>query len=76
MGRSRPGLVDQSGRYLVRQLERFRTGSRGSHPQDVFGQQMMPIVKSTLTSREDSVDVATYLGSLRNAADSGETGAQ
>lgn len=63
-----PGLVAQSGSYLVRQLEHFRTGLRGTHPDDLFGQQMVPIVESSLTSRQDAVDVATYIGTLRNGS--------
>jgi len=32
----------------VRQIENFRTGLRGGHPSDVFGQQMRPIVTAIL----------------------------
>jgi len=59
-----PTLVGQSGPYMIRQLEHFRTGLRGADPEDVFGQQMAPIVRKTLTSRQDSADVVAYIESL------------
>jgi cytochrome c oxidase subunit 2 len=65
-----PSLVDQDGEYLVRQLENFRTGVRGSHPSDVFGQQMRPIVAASLMSPGDAVDVVAYIATLRNGASS------
>lgn len=64
-----PALIGQSGPYMVRQLEHFRTGLRGSDPADVFGQQMAPVVRNTLTSRQDSVDVVAYIESLSNEQD-------
>ena len=60
-----PSLVEQSGDYLVRQIDHFRTGLRGSHRSDTFGQQMRAVVQSTVQSRKDAVDIAAYLGSLR-----------
>ena len=63
-----PSLVEQSGTYLVRQLENFRTGLRGSHPADAFGQQMRPIVATSLQSRQDAVDVTAYVASLREGS--------
>ena len=61
-----PGLVEQDGDYLVRQLENFRTGVRGSDPRDIFGQQMRPIVMSMITNPQDAVDVVSYIGTLRS----------
>jgi len=60
-----PGLVEQNGDYLVRQLENYRTGVRGSDPRDIFGQQMRPIVMSMITNQQDAVDVVSYIGTLR-----------
>jgi cytochrome c oxidase subunit 2 len=60
-----PGLVEQNGDYLVRQLDNYRTGVRGSDSRDIFGQQMRPIVMSMLGTHEDAVDVVTYIGTLR-----------
>ena len=60
-----PGLVEQNGDYLVRQLENYRTSVRGSDPRDIFGQQMRPIVMSMIGTHEDAVDVVAYIGTLR-----------
>jgi cytochrome c553 len=60
-----PALVDQNGDYLVRQLDNYRTGVRGSDSRDVFGQQMRPIVMSMLGTHEDAADVVAYIGTLR-----------
>jgi cytochrome c oxidase subunit 2 len=59
-----PSMIGQDGEYLVRQLENFKSGVRGMHPSDLFGRQMVPIVQSTLMSREDMVDVITYVATL------------
>jgi len=61
-----PGLVDQNGDYLVRQLDNYRTGVRGSDSRDIFGQQMRPIVMSVIGTHEDAVDVVAYIGTLRS----------
>jgi cytochrome c553 len=61
-----PSLVQQSGEYLVRQLENYRTGLRGTQPEDIFGQQMRPIVVGTLKDRQDAVDVVSYIATLRD----------
>jgi cytochrome c553 len=65
-----PSIVEQHGEYLIRQLDHFRSGVRGMHPLDVFGQQMLPSVTETLMSRDDVVDVVAYIGSLRDQTDS------
>lgn len=70
-----PSLVGQSGPYIVRQLENYRTGLRGADPDDVFGMQMLPLVESSLESRQDSVDVAAYIETL-TGADAPDSGAQ
>jgi cytochrome c553 len=60
-----PSLVEQDGEYLVRQIENFRSGIRGTDMRDIFGQQMRAIAASLITSRQDAVDVVAYIGSLR-----------
>lgn len=69
-----PSLAGQSGPYMVRQLENYRAGHRGAKPGDLYGMQMAPIVRSTLTSREDVEDVVAYVRSLGTdgAADEAE----
>jgi cytochrome c oxidase subunit 2 len=38
-----PPLTGQSAAYLLRQLTAFRSGDRGKHPDDTYGQQMRGI---------------------------------
>jgi cytochrome c oxidase subunit II len=38
-----PKIAGQGGWYLRRQLEYFKTGARGAHPDDVYGAQMAPM---------------------------------
>jgi cytochrome c553 len=56
-----PTLVGQSPTYLVRQLENYKRGLRGSDPADLFGRQMQPIVETALTSQQDIQDVVSYI---------------
>ena len=39
-----PKIAGQEDWYLRRQLNYYKTGARGAHPQDTFGQQMAPMV--------------------------------
>jgi cytochrome c553 len=64
-----PTIVEQHGEYLIRQLDHFRSGIRGMHPLDVFGQEMLSSVTETLMSRDDVVDIVAYIGSLRDEAE-------
>lgn len=61
---SAPALAGQDGRYLVRQLEKFREGTRGSHPEDVQGMQMAPLLR-LLPNDQAIEDVAAYLSSMQ-----------
>lgn len=70
-----PDLIGQHDWYLVRQLEHFRDGLRGAHPEDVYGMQMRPFVLGTLMSDEDIVDVVAYIQSLPGRTGEGENGA-
>lgn len=60
-----PSIVEQNGDYLIRQIENYRLGLRGAHPLDVFGREMQTMTAETLMSPEDTIDVATYIGTLR-----------
>jgi cytochrome c553 len=70
-----PRLVGQSASYLVRQIENYRHGIRGTASGDVFGKQMQPIVAATLTSSQDSADVVAYIETLEGAATESSGGA-
>jgi cytochrome c oxidase subunit 2 len=58
-----PRLAGMSDWYLVRQLELFKQGVRGSHPEDVYGDQMYLI--SVSLKREQAInDVVAYINTL------------
>ena len=56
-----PALAGQSAAYLERQLNDFRSGLRGAHPQDKFGNQMRA---TALTDAAAIRSVAAYLATL------------
>ena len=58
-----PGLTRQADWYLVAQLEKFRAGWRGTHPQDATGAQMRPMAM-TLGDEAAIRDVVAYIRSL------------
>jgi cytochrome c oxidase subunit II len=60
---SAPALVGLDDWYVVRQLELYRDGQRGAHPQDTYGRQMQAIV-GTLGDVEQLRDLARYLTTL------------
>lgn len=59
-----PPLAGQSDWYLAKQLEDFRAGRRGSHPDDQRGQQMQMMAKS-LPGGQPENDVLSYLNSVQ-----------
>lgn len=59
-----PKLAGQQDFYLIRQLENFRSGIRGSNPQDVYGQMMKPMALS-LPDDQAIEDVVAYIQTLR-----------
>jgi cytochrome c oxidase subunit 2 len=56
-------LHQQEAWYLVAQLEKFRAGRRGTHPDDLHGGQMRPM-SLTLPDEQALSDVALYVTSL------------
>ena len=58
-----PDLSMQADWYLVAQLEKFKTGMRGAHPEDVQGQQMAAM-SQTLTDQQAMMDVVAYIRTL------------
>ncbi len=44
-----PKIAGQSGWYLRRQLENYKNGLRGTHPDDIFGRQMAPMAATLAT---------------------------
>lgn len=60
-----PRLAGREAWYLIRQLQNFKAGIRGSHPDDVYGRQMAPMAQ-ILADAQAIEDVAAYLSSLKN----------
>ncbi len=58
-----PALQGQYDWYLVRQLNNYRNGLRGTNQEDTYGMQMAPIAK-TLTDEQDIKDVVAYINTL------------
>lgn len=59
-----PRLAGRSDWYLVRQLELFKDGVRGSHPEDIYGDQMYMLANSL--KREEAInDVVAYINTLQ-----------
>lgn len=58
-----PRLSNQHDWYIVRQLENFIAGIRGSHQNDIYGAQMR-IMSQMLESDERIRAVAAYIASL------------
>lgn len=49
--------------YVVRQLQNFKEGARGTHEDDTYGQQMRPFA-NTLANKAAMADVAAYIETL------------
>jgi len=58
-----PPLVAQADWYLVTQLEKFKTGMRGVHPEDISGSQMRAM-SSTLSDTTAMHDVVAFIKTL------------
>ena len=59
-----PRLVGLQEWYLVKQLQKYRSGLRGSEAQDSFGQQMAAMAKG-LPDEQAINDVAGYIVTLK-----------
>ncbi len=58
-----PKLTGQDDWYLVRQLQNYKKGLRGAHPQDTFGMQMRPM--ATILADDKAInDVVAYIHTL------------
>jgi cytochrome c oxidase subunit 2 len=58
-----PRLSGVDDWYLVRQLEHYRQGIRGSHPEDLYGKQMA-LISIMLRDDEALSDLAAYINTL------------
>jgi cytochrome c553 len=60
-----PALTRQNDWYLVKQLQNFRDGIRGSNADDVYGQQMRTAT-ALLPDDQAMLDVVAYISTLQN----------
>jgi cytochrome c553 len=58
-----PALTGQSDWYLVAQMQKFREGLRGTHPDDPHGAQMRPMALA-LPDEQAILDVVAYIRTL------------
>lgn len=58
-----PRLAGLQDWYLEGQLIKFRSGGRGSHPDDVYGAEMKPFAEA-LEGEQAVQDVAAYIASM------------
>ena len=59
-----PALAGIDDWYQLAQLEKFRSGTRGAHANDVYGKQMAPMA-ATLADEAAMKDVVAYINSLQ-----------
>lgn len=59
-----PALAGQEDWYIIRQLQNFKSGVRGTNPADTYGLQMAPMAQ-VLPDAQAIEDVAAYLSTLR-----------
>ncbi|MCH8552781.1 MAG: c-type cytochrome [Natronospirillum sp.] len=64
-----PRLAGQLDTYLVRQIENFKSGVRGSHEQDQYGMQMRLFAQRVQTEQQIN-DLVAYINSLEPDSDS------
>ena len=58
-----PRLAGQSDWYLLRQLQNFKKGVRGSDPTDTYGAQMRPMA-TLLSDKKSQKNVVAYINTL------------
>lgn len=58
-----PKIAGQEAWYMRRQLGYYKSGARGAHPEDIYGQQMAPMVL-TLADEQAMEDVVAYIGTF------------
>ena len=58
-----PKLAGQDGWYIKKQIENFKDGLRGSHEDDVWGQQMAPMA-ATLVDESAINNVIAYINTF------------
>ena len=59
-----PRLADQDDWYMVRELQNYKKGIRGSNPKDVYGAQMKPMA-AMLANDQAINNVVAYIRTLK-----------
>jgi cytochrome c553 len=59
-----PALAGQNDWYLLTQINNFRVGIRGTHPDDSFGAQMLAM-SATLRDDQAIINVVSYINTLQ-----------
>jgi len=59
-----PRLANMSDWYLLRQLQNFKQGHRGRHPQDFLGAQMAAMGR-TVADDQATADLVAYINTLQ-----------
>ncbi|MCI5106642.1 MAG: c-type cytochrome [Pseudomonadales bacterium] len=59
-----PKLAGMSDWYFVTQIQKFRDGIRGLHPEDDYGEQMVSMA-TAMSGLEEIQDVAAYINTMR-----------
>jgi cytochrome c553 len=62
-----PRISGQKAWYIARQLNYFKSGIRGSHEKDIYGQLMRPM-SMTLSNDQMVADVSAYVSTLKSPA--------
>ena len=58
-----PKIAGMDSWYLERQLAYYKSGARGTHPEDIYGQQMAPMM-ATLAGPQAIADVVAHIGTF------------
>lgn len=58
-----PPIAQMQSWYIETQLYKFRNGIRGAHPDDIHGQQMVPMAKS-IPNEQAVKDLSAYVSNL------------
>ena len=59
-----PALTALGDWYQLSQLKAFKDGNRGTHPDDIYGQQMRPMA-GVLADEQAMRDVVSYIATLK-----------
>lgn len=61
-----PALAGTNDWYLAKQLRNYRDGSRGTHPDDIYGLQMREATLGSLSDDQAINDVVSYIATLQS----------